>query len=151
MGSDLSHFNASLTCAGQSHETVSINHNFWTERWAEAGSRTYVLPLTSRVSYHQAKPAHAQFKINSWSKVQQYLETFRCSEVIQSLVTEVIVSKWVAIELSRQWSEMNNVSVCNCLSACVSSKQSYCDENFFLLDKKNESHTDESSRWWNFN
>ena len=47
MGSDVSHFNVSLIVqAGQSHETVvSINHNFWRERSAEAGSRTCVLSL----------------------------------------------------------------------------------------------------------
>ena len=40
---------------------MSINHNFWRERWAEAGSRTCVLLLTSRAPYHQAKPAHKHF------------------------------------------------------------------------------------------
>ena len=39
-----SHFNASLIVQG-SH--VSINHNFWRERWAKAGYLTCVLPLTS--------------------------------------------------------------------------------------------------------
>ena len=29
MGSDVSRFNVSIISAGQSHETVSINHNFW--------------------------------------------------------------------------------------------------------------------------
>ena len=39
MGSDESHFNASLTsCEGQSHKTVSTDHNFSRERRAEAES-----------------------------------------------------------------------------------------------------------------
>ena len=39
MGSDESHFNVSAGSDGQSHRTVSRNHNpFWRERWAEAVS-----------------------------------------------------------------------------------------------------------------
>ena len=39
MGSDESHFNVLLiNCEGQSHKTVSTDHNFWRERWAEADS-----------------------------------------------------------------------------------------------------------------
>ena len=38
MGSDESHFNVSLIVRGQSHKTVSTNHNFWRERRAEAVS-----------------------------------------------------------------------------------------------------------------
>ena len=50
MGSDVSHFNVLLIVQGQSHETVSINHNFWRERWAKAGNRTWVLPLLTSSS-----------------------------------------------------------------------------------------------------
>ena len=39
MGSDESHFNVSVGSDGQSHKTVSTNHNlFWWERRAEAVS-----------------------------------------------------------------------------------------------------------------
>ena len=38
MGSDESHFDVSLICEGQSHKTVSKDHNFWRERRAEADS-----------------------------------------------------------------------------------------------------------------
>ena len=40
MGSDESHFNVSqfINCEGQSHNTVSTDHNFWRERRAEAVS-----------------------------------------------------------------------------------------------------------------
>ena len=40
-----------INCAGQSHETVSLYLHFWRERWAEEGSRTCILPLTSRAPY----------------------------------------------------------------------------------------------------
>ena len=57
---DGSHFNVSLIVQGKvSHENCeSINHNFFEEEGEpEAGSRTCVLPLTSRTPYRQAKPA----------------------------------------------------------------------------------------------
>ena len=38
MGSEESHFNVSIGSDGQSHKTVSTNHNFWRERGAEAVS-----------------------------------------------------------------------------------------------------------------
>ena len=38
MGSDESHFNVSLFVEGQSHKTVSTDHNLWRERRAEADS-----------------------------------------------------------------------------------------------------------------
>ena len=38
MGSDESYFNVFINCEGQSHKTVSTNHNFWRERRSEAVS-----------------------------------------------------------------------------------------------------------------
>ena len=38
VGSDESHFNVSVGSDGQSHKTVSTNHNLFEERRAEAGS-----------------------------------------------------------------------------------------------------------------
>ena len=38
MGSDESYFKRFINCEGQSHKTVSRDHNFWTERRAEADS-----------------------------------------------------------------------------------------------------------------
>ena len=55
MRSNTSHYNVSLTVQGKVMRRVSINHNFWRERWAEAGSRTCVLPSISHmyvVLYH---------------------------------------------------------------------------------------------------
>ena len=61
MGSDESHFNVSVGSDGQSHKTVSTNHNlFWRERRAEAvsnrGPSAYqpnALPLGQTGSFFQ--------------------------------------------------------------------------------------------------
>ena len=51
-GSDESHFNVSVGSHGQSHKTVSTNHNLSGEKGgAEAGYRTEVLRLTSLTPY----------------------------------------------------------------------------------------------------
>ena len=47
MGSDKSHFNVSVGSDGQSHKTVSTNHNLSEEKEAPKRYRTEVLPLTS--------------------------------------------------------------------------------------------------------
>ena len=52
MGSDESHFNVSVGSDGQSHRTVSTNHNLFSEekgdgRSGRGISRTEVLPLTN--------------------------------------------------------------------------------------------------------
>ena len=47
MGSDESHFNVSVRSDGQSHKTVSTNHNLSEEKEAPKRYRTEVLPLTS--------------------------------------------------------------------------------------------------------
>ena len=61
--------NFGMNCAGQSHETVSLNHNFGRERVNQSGtkaeSRTWVLPLTSRAPYHQDKPARERLGVVS--------------------------------------------------------------------------------------
>ena len=52
MGMDESHFNVSLGSDGQSHETVSTNHNLFEENGEPAKRyRTEVLPLTSLTPY----------------------------------------------------------------------------------------------------
>ena len=50
-GSDESHFNVSVGSDGQSHETVSTNHNLFEEKGEPKRYRTKVLPLTSLTPY----------------------------------------------------------------------------------------------------
>ena len=47
MGSDESHFNVSVGSDGQSHKTVSTNHNLSEQKGEPKRYRTEVLPLTS--------------------------------------------------------------------------------------------------------
>ena len=47
MGSDESHFNVSVGSDGQSHKTVSTNHNLFEEKEEPKRYRTEVLPLTA--------------------------------------------------------------------------------------------------------
>ena len=58
MGSDESHFNVSVGSDGQSHGTVSTNHNLFEEKGEPKRYRTQVFPLTSLTPYRWAKPAH---------------------------------------------------------------------------------------------
>ena len=51
MGSDESHFNVSIRSGGQSHKTVSTNHNLFEEKGEPKRYRTEVLPLTSLTPY----------------------------------------------------------------------------------------------------
>ena len=51
MGSDESHFNVSVGNDGQSHKTVSTNHNLFEEKGQSKRYRTEVLPLTSLTPY----------------------------------------------------------------------------------------------------
>ena len=51
MGSDESHINVSLRSDGQSHKTVSTNHNLFEEKGEPKRYRTEVLPLTSLTPY----------------------------------------------------------------------------------------------------
>ena len=51
MGSDESHFNVSVKSDGQSHRTVSTNHNLFEEKGELKRYRTEVLPLTSLPPY----------------------------------------------------------------------------------------------------
>ena len=60
MGSDESHFNVSVGSGGQSHKTVSSNHNLSEEKGEPKRIRTEVLPLTSLTPYRYAKPAHSE-------------------------------------------------------------------------------------------
>ena len=52
MGSDESHFNVSVGSDGQSHKTVSTNHNLFGEKGEPKRYRTEVLPLNSLTPYH---------------------------------------------------------------------------------------------------
>ena len=45
MGSDESHFNVSVGSGGQSHKTVSTNHNLFEEKGEPKRYRTEVLPV----------------------------------------------------------------------------------------------------------
>ena len=60
MGSDESHFNVSVGSDGQSHKTVSTNHNLFDEKGEPKRYRTEVLPLTSLTPYRWATPAHQE-------------------------------------------------------------------------------------------
>ena len=51
MGSDESHFNVSVGSDGQSHKTVSTEHNLSEEKREPKRYRTEVLPLTSLTPY----------------------------------------------------------------------------------------------------
>ena len=51
MGSDESHFNVSVGSDGQSHRTVSTNHNLFEEKGEPKRYRTEVLPLISLTPY----------------------------------------------------------------------------------------------------
>ena len=51
MGSDESHCNVSVESDGQSHMTVSTNHNLFEEKGEPQRYRTEVLPLTSLTPY----------------------------------------------------------------------------------------------------
>ena len=51
MGSDESHFNVSIGSDGQSHKTVSTNHDIFEEKGEPKRYRTEVLPLTSLTPY----------------------------------------------------------------------------------------------------
>ena len=51
MGSDESHCNVSVGSDGQSHRTVSTNHNLFEEKGETKRYRTEVLPLTSLTPY----------------------------------------------------------------------------------------------------
>ena len=52
MGSDESHFNVSVGSDGQSHKTVSTNHNPFEEKGELKRYRTEVRPLTRLTPYH---------------------------------------------------------------------------------------------------
>ena len=58
VGSDESYFNVSVGSDGQSHKTVSTNHNLFEEKGEPKRDRTEVLPLTSLTPYRWAKLAH---------------------------------------------------------------------------------------------
>ena len=51
MGSDENHFNVSVESYGQSHKTVSTNHNLFEEKGEPKRYRKEVLPLTSLTPY----------------------------------------------------------------------------------------------------
>ena len=51
MGSDESHFNVSVGSDGQSHETVSTNHNLFEEKGEPKRYRTEVLLFTNLTPY----------------------------------------------------------------------------------------------------
>ena len=79
MDSDESHFNVSVGSDGQSHRTVSTNHNLFEEKGEPKRYRTEVLPLTSLtpyetqisgVSFITAHVAYASTDLRSCVKVQ---------------------------------------------------------------------------------
>ena len=67
MGSDESHFNVSVGSDGQSHKTVSTNHNLFEEKGEGKRYRTEVLPLTSLT--HYARPHRLTFTVPLLSSI----------------------------------------------------------------------------------
>ena len=63
MGSDESHFNVSVGSDGQSHKTVSTNHNLFEEKGEPKRYRTEVLPLTRLTPYRWNKPVHVDLNL----------------------------------------------------------------------------------------
>ena len=55
MGSDESQFNVSVGSDGQSHKTVSTNHNLSEEKGEPKRYRTEVLPLTKAKEFKKKK------------------------------------------------------------------------------------------------
>ena len=51
MGSDESHFNVSIGSDGQSHKTVSTNHNLFEQKRRAEAVWNRVLPLTNLTPY----------------------------------------------------------------------------------------------------
>ena len=52
MGTDESHFHVSVGSDGQSHKTVSTNHNLFEEKGESKRYRTEVFPITSLTPHH---------------------------------------------------------------------------------------------------
>ena len=75
VGSDESHFNVSVGSDGQSHKTVSKNHNLSEEKVEPKRYRTEVLPLTSQCL--TARPNRltkvSQLQICSYVELQMYV------------------------------------------------------------------------------
>ena len=71
MGSDEteSHFNVSVGSDGQSHKTVSTNHNLSEQKGEPKRYPIEVLPLTSLTPYRKAKPAHQTVRPNCGDSV----------------------------------------------------------------------------------
>ena len=61
LGSDESHFNVSVGSDGQSHKTVSTNHNLFEEKGEPKRYRTEVLPLTIGLLGTGAQGGHLHF------------------------------------------------------------------------------------------
>ena len=65
-GSDESHFNVSVGSDGQSHKTVSTDHNLFGEKGEPKWYRTEVLPLTSLTARpNRRRPVEALAHLNA--------------------------------------------------------------------------------------
>ena len=83
MGSDERHFNVSVGSDGQSHKTVSTNHNLFEEKGEPKRYRTDVLPLIS------LKP------VLNWANV--------CSPNILRTVRRTMIRFLIELLLRRTW------------------------------------------------
>ena len=83
MGGDESHFNVSVGSDGQSHKTVSTDHNLFEEKGEPKRYRTEVLPLTS------VKP------VLNWAKV--------CSPNILRTVRRTMIRFLIELLVRRTW------------------------------------------------
>ena len=78
MGSDESHFNVSVGSGGQSHTTVSTNHNLSEEKGEPKRYRTEGLPLTARPNRLTNSPMYEeQIKLKAGSLQTLLSEEFK--------------------------------------------------------------------------
>ena len=73
MNSEESHFNVLVGSGGQSHRTVSTNHNLFEEKGEPKRYRTEVLPLTTLTPYRYAKPARREISISGNSFITTHV------------------------------------------------------------------------------
>ena len=86
MGSDESHFNVSVGSDGQSHRTVSTNHNLFEEKGEPKRYRTEVLPLTNP----NALPLGQTGSLTLRQKTFPVLQTMACSKKQQGEILNTL-------------------------------------------------------------
>ena len=83
MGSDERHFSVSVGSDGQSHKTVSTNHNLFEEKGEPKRIRTEVLPLASLTPLITARPNRLtcfRSKQEAWLKEEPSHRPYRLNK-----------------------------------------------------------------------